>query len=132
VAVLPSRPTASGKREGIPVALMEAMACGLPVVASDLSGIPELVEDGRTGILVPPGDAEALADALVRLAGDAGLRARMGEAGTQKVLAEFDLRANARRLLGLIDGVRVAEPFESPARATVFPPSFAEEPAGTS
>lgn len=92
VAVLSSVPTRSGKREGIPVVLMEAMANGLPVVASALSGIPELVDDGRSGILVPPRDTFALADALQRLNDDPALRHRMGLAGREKVVQEFNLR----------------------------------------
>ena len=91
----------AGKREGIPVVLMEAMASGLPVVASALSGIPELVESGRTGFLVPPRDATALADALHTLHNDAQLRQRMGQAGREKVLREFDLRANTAALATL-------------------------------
>lgn len=99
VAVLASHPTRSGKREGIPVALMEAMMTGLPVVASRLSGIPELVEDGRTGYLVPSGDPTALADSLERLAGRPELRRTLGERGRAKVEAEFDQRACADQLL---------------------------------
>jgi glycosyltransferase involved in cell wall biosynthesis len=83
------------------VALMEAMACELPVVASDISGIPELVEHGRTGLLVPPRAAAAIADALERLAADPALRVRMGRHGRAKVLREFDLHTNARTLLQL-------------------------------
>lgn len=98
VSVLASHPTRSGKREGIPVALMEAMACGLPVVASSLSGIPELVDDGRTGFLVSPGDADAIAERLECLAGAPALRARMGRAAREKVGSSFDLRVGARLL----------------------------------
>jgi len=101
-AVLASCRTKQGKREGVPVALMEAMATGLPVVATRISGIPELVEDGRTGLLVPPRDPAALADALAALEGDSDLRGRLGRAGREKVSREFDVRANARRLLRLI------------------------------
>ena len=100
-AVLASHPTRGGKREGIPVALMEAMAAGLPVVATEISGIPELVQAGLTGFLVPSGDPVALADALERLAADAALRARMGKAGRAKVEREFNLRANTASLVRL-------------------------------
>jgi glycosyltransferase involved in cell wall biosynthesis len=104
VAVLASHPTRDGRREGIPVALMEAMACGLPVVASAISGIPELVDDGVTGLLVPSGDPVALADAVERLHADPGVRARKGEAGRDKVQKEFDLHHGTRQLLSLIAG----------------------------
>jgi glycosyltransferase involved in cell wall biosynthesis len=100
-AVLASYPTRQGKREGIPVGLMEAMASGLPVVATRISGIPELVEDGRTGFLVPPSDSAALAAALRRLAQDAEVRERMGQAGREKVIARFNLRTSAAELLEL-------------------------------
>lgn len=100
VFVLASHPTPSGRREGIPVALMEAMMSELPVVASALSGIPELVDDGRTGYLVPSGDPEALADRLERFVGQPALRRAFGRAGREKVEAEFDILQGARRLLG--------------------------------
>jgi len=102
--VLPSIITSSGKMEGIPVALMEAAASGLPVVASRLSGIPELVLDGATGLLVEPGDDVALAEAIARLAADPDLRARMGRAGRERVLEEFTIDVNADRMLGLLEG----------------------------
>lgn len=98
VVVTPSVPSRDGRREGIPVVLMEAMASGVPVVASRLSGIPELAIDEQTGLLTPPGDAEALADALERLWHDPGLRQRLGKAGRDKVLREFDLHTNAAEL----------------------------------
>ena len=98
VVVLASVPTRSGKREGIPVALMEAMASGLPVVASEISGIPELVESGRTGLLVPPGDVALLADAIHVLKEREEMRHRMGRAGREKVLREFNLRTSAAQL----------------------------------
>lgn len=99
VKVLASVPTAEGKREGVPVVLMEAMACALPVISSELSGIPELVEHERTGILLQPGDAQGLARGLQRLHNDPELRQRMGAAGREKVLREYNLKANTRQLL---------------------------------
>jgi glycosyltransferase involved in cell wall biosynthesis len=77
---------------------MEAMASGLPVVASRLSGIPELVTDGVSGLLVTPGDPTALAEALQMLAGDPDLRRRLGAAGRDTVLDDFDVDRNAARL----------------------------------
>ena len=102
VIVQPSVPTRRGSREGIPVSVMEGMACGLPAVASRISGIPELVDDGVSGILVPPGNPAALADALERLAADPDLRCRMGRAARARVLESFDLARNAARLADLI------------------------------
>jgi len=108
IFTLPSVPTAGGKREGIPVVLMEAMACGLPVVSSQLSGIPELVDDEVSGILVPPCDVEGLANALQRLGADAALRQQMGRAGREKVLREFNLRSNAAHLAKLFLATRAS------------------------
>ncbi len=105
VVVAPSVPTRDGRREGIPVALMEAMSSGVPVVASRLSGIPELVEDERTGLLVPARDAQALADALRRLYVDAALRHRLGEAARAKIFQEFDLSKNSATLATLFKTV---------------------------
>ena len=113
-AVLASHPTAEGKREGVPVALMEAMAAGLPVVASGISGIPELVDDGETGLLVPSGDPVALANALERLARDRALRRRLGEAGRRKVTREFSLQGNAEHLLRLFREVGSAPAAAAP------------------
>jgi colanic acid/amylovoran biosynthesis glycosyltransferase len=103
VFVLASVPTSEGKREGIPVVLMEAMSCGLPVVASDLSGIPELVLNQVCGILVPPADARRLADALEALYKDPELRTKMGRVGRERIVDEFSLSKNALRLLELFE-----------------------------
>jgi colanic acid/amylovoran biosynthesis glycosyltransferase len=83
--------------EGVPVVLMEAMATGLPVVATQIMGIPELIEDGVEGFLVPPARHGAVADALERLQ-DPQLRRRMGIAGRRKVQAEFDIASCADEL----------------------------------
>ena len=77
--------------EGIPVVLMEALATGLPAIASNTMGIPELIEDGETGLLVPAGRPDELADAIERLAADRALGRRLGEAGRRKVIADYDL-----------------------------------------
>jgi colanic acid/amylovoran biosynthesis glycosyltransferase len=117
VVAMPSITARSGKKEGIPVALMEALALELPVVATAISGIPELVEDGVTGLLVPEKDAPALAAALLRIYHDPALAARLGRAGRQKVLAAFDLSANARALAGLL--ARDWRPRPSPGAAVL-------------
>lgn len=114
--VAPSVVARNGKREGIPVVLMEAMSCGLPVVASRLSGIPELVEDEVSGLLVEPGDVGGLAAAIRRLVDDPLLRARMGAAARARVLAAFDLDTNARSILEHIDAAR--RPATDPGRST--------------
>jgi colanic acid/amylovoran biosynthesis glycosyltransferase len=88
--------------EGVPVVLMEAMAMELPVVASKVMGVPELVEDGTSGLLVPPARPDLLADALERLDADRVLRRRMGRAGRAAVTRRFDPDVAAdllRRLL---------------------------------
>ena len=82
-AVFPSR------RESFSVATLEASARGLPVIGARTGGLPEVIDEGVTGLLVPPGDVGALSAALARLAGDAGLRARMGEAGRAMVREQF-------------------------------------------
>jgi glycosyltransferase involved in cell wall biosynthesis len=94
--------------EGMPNAVLEAMAAGLPVVATAVGGTPDVVVQGATGLLVPPDDAKALAAALDRLIHDPGLRRTMGAAGRQRVRARFSLQqmvertqALYRELLGL-------------------------------
>jgi len=99
--VLPSVVAPSGQMEGIPVALMEAMATRLPVVSTRLSGIPELVEDGVSGLLVSPADEAALADAITTLSADAELRRSMGERGRERVAAEFELKGSVASLRAL-------------------------------
>jgi colanic acid/amylovoran biosynthesis glycosyltransferase len=105
VVVAPSVPSRDGRREGIPVVLMEAMASGVPVVASQLSGIPELVEDGRNGFLTPPGDAPAIAHALERLRADLDLRWSLGQAGREKIIRDFDMYENAKTLAGCFERI---------------------------
>ncbi|MDQ3456876.1 MAG: glycosyltransferase family 4 protein, partial [Actinomycetota bacterium] len=105
VAALACRIVDDGDRDGIPNVLVEAMAVGLPVVSTAVSGIPELVRDGQTGLLVPPEDPAALAAALRRLT-DPVLRERLALAGQVLVAQEFDGDALAKQLAGLFAGNR--------------------------
>jgi len=98
VFVLPCRQTPNGDRDGIPVVLMEAMAMGVPVVSTQVSGIPELVENGISGILVPPEDPCRLADAIQALLSDGNRCAELAEAGRIAVLQSFDVAKNVRSL----------------------------------
>ncbi len=88
--------------EGVPVVLMEAMAAGVPVIATHIAGIPELIDDGRTGFLTPPGDAETLAERIVQVLEDGELRARLAEAGRTKVELDFNSEREGAWLLEIM------------------------------
>lgn len=92
VLVLPSL------SEGIPVAAMEGMATGVPVIATAVTGVPELVEDSVTGLLVPSQNSSALSDAILKLYRSPALRRKLGEEGRKKVLEEFNLQRSAATL----------------------------------
>ncbi|MBK5928467.1 glycosyltransferase [Rhodobaculum claviforme] len=92
--------------EGVPMVLMEAMASRLPVVATRVGGVAELVEDGVSGLLVPPGNTDALAAAIERLLADPDLGCRFGTAGRATVEARHDTLGEARRLHALLSGAR--------------------------
>lgn len=118
--VQPSVITPTGKMEGIPVSLMEALACEVPVVATAISGIPELVEPGVTGSLVPPGDASALARAIMEVAREPERFAALAAAGRRRVLAEFDLKRNVAQLARRLEAHGVG-PLPDPEAARKLP-----------
>lgn len=91
--------------EGLPTALMEAMVAGLPCVASNVSGNPELIQDGETGLLVPPDQPRVLADALIKLIDDAALRARLGAAARDFASKQCDAVQMAQSFLALYDRI---------------------------
>ncbi len=101
VFCLPCRVLSDGDRDGIPNVLVEAMACGLPVVSTGISGIPELITDGVNGLLVPCDDPEALATALIRLHKDPALASRLAHEGQAMARTRFDGDALAQQLVTL-------------------------------
>lgn len=103
VYVQPSRVAADGDRDGIPNVLLEAMAMSLPVVATNVSGIPEIVSDGRNGLLIEPDDPAALADAVARLIDDPALGAELGRAARLSVTECFDNDHNLRLVIQLLE-----------------------------
>lgn len=102
-AVLPCVVAADGERDGIPIFLCEAMALGVPVVTTRVSGIPELVRDGDTGVLCAPGDTNALADALARVLGDPEFASAIGARGRAAVHRELDVDRLVGRLIARIE-----------------------------
>ncbi len=101
ISVLPCIVAEDGDRDGVPATLMEAMAMEIPCVSTYVSGIPELIDHEKSGLLVPEKDAVAMADALQRLLEDKELRLKLGKAGRQKVLAEFNLNKSVAQLAEL-------------------------------
>ncbi|GAB4374656.1 MAG: glycosyltransferase family 4 protein [Elainellaceae cyanobacterium] len=100
---------ADGNRDGLPTVLLEAMALGTPCVATDVTGIPELVRDEETGLLVPQQDPEALAIALRRLLSDTALRESLSCQARQRIEAEFDIHRNTAALRVLFQADRQAD-----------------------
>jgi glycosyltransferase involved in cell wall biosynthesis len=105
VAVMPSV-----KREGLPRAVIEAMAQGVPAVVTDVGGMPELVEHGVSGLVVPPRDDAALAEALRTLADDPALRARMGRAATERIGSAFHIRTTILKMRALLEDLQSDTP----------------------
>ena len=100
--VMPCRRDRTGDMDGIPTVFMEAMATGRPVVSCPVSGVPEIVRDGETGLLAPSDDPIAFADAVARLARDESLTVALGRQGRALVERQHDAHLNARRLLALV------------------------------
>lgn len=107
IVVLPSVATAAGEREGIPVALIEALAAGVPSISTDLGGIPELFRGGA-GILVPERDPSAIADAIERLVRDVAAREQITTRGYARVQSLFDIESVCRDLARLFRDQRPA------------------------
>jgi len=124
VCVLPSVLDARGDTEGLGVVLLEAMNHGTPVIASRVGGIPDIVEDGVSGLLVPPGDADALAAALRRVGDDPALAHRLGESGRRRLREQFSWPAIVQRWLDLYAGLVTRPRYEPPG------PTEGGEPSG--
>ncbi|MEZ5840192.1 MAG: glycosyltransferase family 4 protein [Hyphomicrobiales bacterium] len=105
MVVMPCVVAASDDRDGIPTVIIEALLHRLPVVSTAVSGIPELVENEVTGMLVEQRDPEALAGAILKLAGDRDFALRLAEAGRARVHERFDPEKNHRRVLALYEGI---------------------------
>ncbi len=116
--VLASRITVDGDRDGLPNVVAEALSQGLPVVASRVSALPEIVEDSVNGRLVPPEDPAALATALAALIADPAARRRLGAAGIRRVAEGWDVETGVTRLLALLRGALEEASAEAPGVAT--------------
>jgi colanic acid/amylovoran biosynthesis glycosyltransferase len=99
-----------GDRDGLPNVIQEALALGTPVISTDVTGIPEVVRDGETGLQVPQHDPPALASAIEKLLGDPGLRVRLAENARRMIEAEFDVRRNAARRRAIFNASRCQAP----------------------
>ncbi len=116
VLVLPCIISSTGDRDALPTVLLEAMAVGVPVISTTLAGIPEIVDQGRNGLLVPPRQPDQLAKAITEVLDHPELREPFGRAGRAKVESRFDLRKNVRRLHELFKRSLAGEEIVSPAR----------------
>ncbi len=102
IFVLACTTEADGGMDNLPTVIMEAMAAGLPVISTSLAGVPEMVQDGATGELVPPRDPTALATAIARLLADPAEAARLGARGRVAAAERFSIEVNVRSLVALI------------------------------
>ncbi|RRJ96471.1 glycosyltransferase [Opitutaceae bacterium TAV4] len=100
---MPSLPASSGDSEGLPTVLLETQAAGVPPVAFDTAGVREAIDNGKTGLLVPPGDVPAMADAIVTLLRNESRRIAMSEAARQHIRTHFDVRNQCAKLETIYD-----------------------------
>jgi len=98
VFVLPCIIASDGNRDGLPNVLKEAMAMEIPVITSDICGIEELIEDGKSGILVPPKNPEAIAKVIKKLFSDSSLRKKIGKEARKKIIKDFNIKKEAEKL----------------------------------
>jgi glycosyltransferase involved in cell wall biosynthesis len=120
IFALPCVVGADGNRDGLPTVLLEAMAMQLPVVSTDVTGVPEIVDDSKTGFVVPQNSAAAIAVALEHLLNDRTLRERMGAAGRERVLRDFNLHTNVAVLRRwLTSSQPIPEPSPRPVGETL-------------
>ena len=110
VFVMPCVVGVDGNRDGLPTALLEAMALGTPCVATDVTGIPEVIQDGRTGLIVAQHDASELAVAIERLISDSSLRVRLAEAARRCIETQFDIRCTTSELRAMFAACAEAHP----------------------
>lgn len=128
VFVLPAVVASNGDRDGVPVALIEAMACGVPVVSTRVAGIPELLRNGRAGCLVPARNAPALADQIERLLTDKRLATKLAAAGRRAVEEEFDILKTTKSLQRLFSEV-IGTPRQATLRAPIPASSISQTSA---
>jgi phosphatidylinositol alpha-1,6-mannosyltransferase len=110
IAVFPFEPAAGGDQEGLGLVTVEAMGCGLPVIAGDVPAVRDVVVDGKTGLLVPPRDSTALAQAIIRLIRDPVYAAMLAAHGRSYVVERFDWSLIAARYIAVLTGTEVDEP----------------------
>jgi glycosyltransferase involved in cell wall biosynthesis len=125
VCVAPSVIGPGGRQEGIPNVMIEALAYAKPAISTPISGIPELIDDGVSGLLVPPADPAALAEALLRVRWEPDFGRALGLAGRKAVEADFDLSRNAARQMALFAGEVATEASERKERPACTAPRSA-------
>jgi glycosyltransferase involved in cell wall biosynthesis len=117
VLCLPCRIAPDGNRDALPTVLLESMACGLPAVSTNISGIPEIIDTGENGVLVEPDDPVSIADAMERLLGSDELREKYSKSGLQKAKDHFDIKRNVGLLRDLFaESVESNSTVKNPAK----------------